>query len=716
MKTILKFVLCISAACILAACQKGLTPNSTDGKSLQDGITISLLFPEMPSVETRSIGAAAPALTNLDIFLFVFDGTNLLQTIRIDRTATTAQAGGSVKFKAWLPQTDDNAAIHIIAIDDGADAAGVRRFSAQVDAASYGIEDTVMPSFFVGNQQDAYWARIDLGCPIRSSVINDDNPLENVTGTEDRVNAAFAHPVPLIRNFAKIKVTEDAGNFDILGWCIVNALDAGSVVPWFSLSGSPDIIYPEYADWSDGSGKNEPKTYAQLSAQGYRGVSQNGASRLSCTDAGSNAPNGFYRTADIEGMTGTAGNYGLSWGTGEKYLYERHTVSVNPLYLLVYGKVEGSTGLAAGNYYYKIALGHTDTATGLFTEYNVLRNIEYTVNITSVSGVGYDTPAGAAEAPAFNNISGDVTTRNLFSISDGVDMLTVNNITYVITTDEQADEGFDFRYRYIAGITGAKRERNDLVVWNNPDVGLKSGSVIKTFSNPPSDYTDPRNGTGWKNFRITTEHPTDELKQQTFTVYSCPGGDISDPNVTMGLSRTMTVILRNPWDFVKVQTYPGLWEDDSKYPDFTQSNTPEEEDVNFFIGPQKGAELTIFFELPAGLPESIFPLYFTIESDRQNIENAGVGSAVVETGPSLFEGVTDNRIKYIYTVNWDKYAPDGENSTAQSRIFRARFVTTTAITSLADKAIITTVVVHNPYFNDATDKFKRDQDRTNINS
>lgn len=701
MRTILKYTFIICVVSLLAGCHDTNLYAPQAETTTPDGVEISLLFPEMPTVATRTIGAVDPKLDDLDLFLFVFDGTNLLQTIRIDRTETMVAKDKNVKFKAYLPQTDDNAVIHIIAIDDSD-----RKFSEQVDAVGYGIEDMVMSSFSVSNQQDAYWARIVLGCPIVTTVENEDNPLDKVEGTEAQVQEVFKHPIPLIRNFAKVSVTKPvtATNFEILGWCIVNALDAGSVVPWFSRSGNADIEFPEYATWNDSEGKNKPKSYSELSAQGYRGVSQTGASRL------------YPRTEDLNVLTNADFGSGAKFNANAKYIYERHTVSVNPLYLILYVQVTGASGVSNGSYYYKVALGHTDSestddyqyGTGLFTEYNVLRNIEYTVNITSVTGAGYTTAAEAAEGPAFNNISGDVVTRNLLSISDGVDMLYVNAMTFVITTDQQADDGIDFRYRYVTNIIGSQEENNDLVYWNNSVVGaIEPGVVIKSVTD--DEFTDPRNGTKWKSFHITTEHPTTELKQQTFTVYSAPNGDLSDPTKTMGLSRTITLVLRQPWDFINVQTYPGLWGDDTKYPTYNPGTTPSEDDVNYFIGPEKGAELTIFFELPAGLPESIFPLNVTIESDRQNIENAGVGNAVVETGPSLFDGVTDNRIKFVKTINWSDYAPDGENSTAQSRIQRARFITTTSISSLVDDEKISTVIVHNPYFNDGMDKFKRDQ-------
>ncbi|MCH5177890.1 MAG: hypothetical protein J1F25_07680 [Prevotellaceae bacterium] len=685
MKSIIRycFISCLSV--ILLACAddlliSGQMPHLSTG----DGIDITLSFPDMPTTATRALGESAPKLNDLDIFLFVFDGNNLLQTIHIPKSDTSwsDEAANRVKFTAHLPQTDDNATIHIIATDD-ADG----KFSQQINRVGYGLEDIVMPAFIVSGDKDVYWQRVELGCRILVSVDHTDDPtLDNVVGTETEVRAKFSNPIPLIRNFAKVTLTSSVSEniFKVVGWTIVNDLDASSVVPWFSKPNSSDVEFPQYADFSKTPA--DIFGYNAITRQGYQGVSPAEAKKR--------------HTLDKLGA-------GSQWGTNERYIYERQNVSVEPLYVLLYGTFRNPTSGATKSGYYKLALGYRDPLTGLFSEYNVLRNIQYTIRITGVSAPGYDTPNEAVSAPAFNNVSGDVTTRSMTQISDGVDMLYVNFVNYVVT---QPGHEIDFRYRYLSDITGRRTERNDLVKYNDPNVGLAVGDVVQSYSedNGGQNMPDEKDGSQWRRIKIKTNAPTDELKQQKFIVYSPPADDASG---TLGLSRTINLVLRNPWDFIRMETYPGLWADDTQFPDYDPDDTPTDSDVNYYVGPEKGAQLTIFFELPAGLPEAIFPLEFTIESDRQNIENAGVGNAVVETGPSLFPGVTDSRIKYIKTVNWGDYAPDGISSTSASRIVRARFVTTTAISSLdflEDGANITTVKLYNPYFNEITDKFKRD--------
>lgn len=105
----------------------------------------------------------------------------------------------------------------------------------------------------------------------------------------------------------------------------------------------------------------------------------------------------------------------------------------------------------------------------------------------------------------------------------------------------------------------------------------------------------------------------------------------------------------------------------------------------------------------------MFPLEFTIESDKQNIENAASGNAVVGMGPSLWPTVTDSRIKYTKTISWLDYAPNRESSTAASRVVLIPFVTTTALSNLAGDYFLSTLRIFNDYFVIKDVKFIRDQ-------
>lgn len=705
MKSILKYgILTCLLGMMLSCADELIGPDVKYDVSItvEDGIAIELAFPDMPTVSTRVMGSDIPNLMDLDIFLFVFDGSTLKQTIHIPagQTAWAKDANGQelhnrIAFRANLPQTDNDAIIHIVALKDDD-----HSFVQQINQVGYGLEDVIMPKFAVSGTQDAYWQRVVLDCPIIVSVDNnEDEGLEDVEGTETEV-AEQLKLVKLVRNFAKITMTlsdelTQKNTFKLLGWTVVNDLDGGSVTPWYSPIGVADILYPKYI-LDDGRIAN----YDDMVNQGYPGVSYAGAK---------------FRHTLTEVSANGAGQNTSIWNTDPKYLYDRKVVSVNPLYILIYGTYQGVAG------YYKISLAHRDSKTGLVSEYNVLRNIEYKIVINDVTAPGYDTPADAAAGPAFNNVSGDVTTRNMLQISDGVDMLFVNFVKYVVT---QEDQEIIFMYRYLENIQQQNGTlNNDKVIWSatqdvpdNAGVGLivdPAGlSAVVTEVEGPETTTDPRTNLEWKMLKLKFIAPTDELREQKFTIYT-PPKIYNDQTSSVGLSRTINLVVRNPWDYERVRIYPQLYNgenDDEQFPTWT----PGENDMydgNILVGNAVGAGLTLFFELPAGLPESMFPLDFVIESDRQNIENAGQGNAVVQNGESLFkdQGVNDLRIQYVKTVMWSDYAPNGESSTAASRVIRARFVTTTAMNSYPSNvsSIVTTVRLHNPAFNDADYQFVR---------
>lgn len=100
----------------------------------------------------------------------------------------------------------------------------------------------------------------------------------------------------------------------------------------------------------------------------------------------------------------------------------------------------------------------------------------------------------------------------------------------------------------------------------------------------------------------------------------------------------------------------------------------------------------------------MFPLTFTFESNRQNIENNKVGNLIVNYGPSFFDA-TKTTIKYTKTVTWADYnselKEDNETGTIvdddkdgiTSHVIRARFQTILSVIT-GEQTIIR---VYNPY-------------------
>ena len=361
-----------------------------------------------------------------------------------------------------------------------------------------------------------------------------------------------------------------------------------------------------------------------------------------------------------------------SFDNNPVYLYERPYSTVNHTQLIIKGNFNNQ-----GSSYYKIDLGsQTD---GQFNFFNLIRNFNYVVRITKVGASGYSTPADALSGVVYNNLSFDIDTQKMLNISNGSDMLWVNFTTAVISQNTDADRTLEFRFRYKKniGTDGGTVANSEDYVKN-----LVPGAVIESVTGPKEDGE-------WMVYTIKTHAPDADTKNQSFVVV----------NNETGLGRTINLILRDPWEVTDAFEVAGNY----NYPPF------EFPDGSIGIASEDAQQpLTIFFTIPDYLPEAIFPLSFVMESDMQNIENNPVGTLVVSSGTSSFEGVTGRRIKYIKTVTWSDYNnplnddyPTGtivnENGKDIHKI-RCRFRTITSLENLGVTEATSIVRITNPYF------------------
>ncbi|MDE6559415.1 MAG: hypothetical protein K2K29_05975, partial [Muribaculaceae bacterium] len=294
----------------------------------------------------------------------------------------------------------------------------------------------------------------------------------------------------------------------------------------------------------------------------------------------------------------------------DKYFYERPFDAEERSYVIIKGVYQGNVN------YYKIDLGKNDS-NGIFQYYDLIRNYNFAINITNVSAAGYTTVAAAAEGSVYNNISFDIDLSHLLNMSNGNEIVYVEYTTKVITSP--TPETFDFRYQYKTVSNGWISNANSTVI------GLEPGPVIKSVS----DWVLDNN---WRVYTIESRPATTETKTQTFTVVK-----------PSGLGRTITLILHSKWTYENMRAYPG----DSKV-------WGVQADCNK-IRRAQGQPFTLFFDLPADLSESVFPLDFVIESRQQIMENQpGAGMMDVQSDPSLFGG-GQNRIQYHRHLTWTQY-------------------------------------------------------------
>lgn len=367
--------------------------------------------------------------------------------------------------------------------------------------------------------------------------------------------------------------------------------------------------------------------------------------------------------------------------TNPKYLYERPFNSIRHTYVII----KGRRAQDDADSYYKLDIGKKD-ADGIFQYYGILRNYRYNIRLNSVDTKGYKSAKDAASGVVYNNFSFDVEMSSMLNISDGNEVVFVNFTTKILTNHVPDPDGLEFKFRYQNLSTGKYDNSNASIK------GLVKGDVIQ-------DYQILGDGAdGWRTVKIYYNPAETETKIQTLTIVK-----------PSGLGRTVNLILHAPWELKKAKAFGGTWEN-------WYDNTPDDGTV----GPAKGDDLTIFFDIPDNLDEAMFPLEFILEADHQNIENNPLGKLVVTSDVSGFSGVTGRRIKYIKSVTWAQYleelnendrndngtAIDNGDGTFTHRV-RCRFRTTTALDKLSFDQSVTQVLITNEHFNDKIVTFTR---------
>lgn len=688
-------------------------------------LTVSMLVPKMQTLQTRSslAGVQDPDyqegtmfedyLKSLNLYLFVFEDNGSPQSnylrelaygsdidnIRIEEDEThPGQA--LVTFDVKLDGTAENAIIHLVATKDTED----KEFESQLqyvpDRSEFGIFAGAAGLYTSTNE--AYWKRIELNCPINP---NDEEAMA-------RIQNALSH-VKMVRNFARVTLTageEKEGSDEVTlngyvpeSFIVVNSVDHGYVAAYNENLG--DDNQAGFVDFENEYGM---RSYRELhDKEQYVPARHPASNRLNPDDNPS-----WVKDFD---------DYG---DLAPKYMFERSVQTANRTFVIVKGYYAGNE---TDKRYFKLDLGTIDddyrgedgTPYGIFETFDLIRNISYDITITKVApNAGHTSVESALASYPANNISASIETRPLLSIYDGIDRMEVNKVTYVIVDNDDGDPvpaSVDMRWVYYKDYRNDNIPSSETVKWNYPgyefkfDNGKDPDGIIASWGSgstttpkhslDPAENESTQYADNWRGFTLHFNHPDDVTRQKTIRLYS-----------PYGLTRDVTFVMHKRWKFVtndkypsNIEVYPGAYSYDNNTMPFESLDEMRNYVDPGYVGSQRGAQLTVMFELPNDLPEAIFPLDFKIGFDRQNVENAYTGNAVATWGDSMFEedDIAVPRMQFIKTVNWSDYC--------KHRIVCARFITTTDVLYESDVVDLskTTVRVTNPYFMMGEDDFYR---------
>ena len=733
---------------LFAGCVRENLPAVSNGGS-GDGVILNfgLTVPDSHSVQTRVMGdvpedpdAAKTYLESLNLYVFVFENTgapesNYLRELVFQPKFTATPVADTdeehvsrtlLKFSARFDGTPEKSIFHIVATSDPDFEKQLLEVS---DRSELGMFSGATGIFSASGE--AYWQRVEIDEPINS---------DNAAGISDQLSH-----IVLIRNFARVtvKVADGVGvsgaNFILDAFVVVNSPDRGYVAAYnekHGSNGTPAFITDSFFTLNDEDDKqNTYYTMLTNDPVSYLPAHHPQADRLYPEEKASSWASEFEASNDLS----------------PKYLYERSLHDQHKSYVVIKGHFSDTP---ADYRYIKLDIGTIDPAKidgdtgqpfGVFDNFHIIRNISYDMTILNMASraVGHSNAESAVVSPPSNNIPTSTETRKMVDINDGVDKMEINTTTIVIVDGMDKDGNMfinadtdEIKWRYTTDFRkDPTNYTSEKVKWNYPgydfkfdDEGKDPDGVIKSWGwsdgsksgqdvTPVNRYTedtpDGQNDSevladSWRGFKLEYNEPDYTTRTKTIRLYS-----------PYGLTRDIYFVLRKRWEFVNnspdiypsnIEVYPGSYSYENGTMPYETLDEMRSHITPGKVGTTVNAELTVMFELPNDIPEALFPLDFTIGFDRQNVDNAYVGNAVVTTGPSMFEEDNINvpRMQFIKTVTWDYYNGDGRPGNDGHKIVTARFVTTTDVLATPDQESITRVRVTNKYFTQGNDSFERD--------
>ena len=371
---------------------------------------------------------------------------------------------------------------------------------------------------------------------------------------------------------------------------------------------------------------------------------------------------------DYDALT-TAGYYGNEayndgslftnvWKENEStapfYIYERKNKDAdNPTCMIIKANYDNAET------YYKLDFVN---ANGEY--YNLLRNFVYTMTVTSVMGAGYGSIDEALRQPACNNISGDAVAQDFTNVSDGTHQLFVSTTSILFTQQNPVD----LYYKYIPNISNGTTNNGDVTI-----DGL-TGSVLASSTLATKDETTGQYE-GWRKITLNPNAVSATAASQDLVFKAG------------GLQRKVTLMLNKPYEGMTVNVYDPV-------------------DNDKFVNMESGKAVKVDITLPAGIPESLFPLRLFIRSAANTIYPNYGTNMPAESQNGKYGFIKEVSYSDAYEVTY------GANN---KKIETPKTISCDFLTNCVNNA--TTVYVENQYLARAEDPFKNSwKNEVNIHS
>ena len=416
--------------------------------------------------------------------------------------------------------------------------------------------------------------------------------------------------IKMIRNFAKVKVKVADGvtNFSVQNFKVFNTPVYGTIAPfnnntsdYVTVDGHDQINFERFAHYKAAVSQENPYTWLTVT-DGFSGymppiVQYDDLSSHYTTTSDTMDDDGIWIDPD-----------------GADYLYECSFRPDRNPFIIIKATYNG------GTYYYKADFVYDGPYGKEY--YHILRNFQYTLNITSVNGKGSNTVYDAVNSIALNNFEASTESQELTNIALDDSRL------YVSKTDILLTSVTTFTM-YSKSRTGATLSTNDNASLAGEIRDATSGNKIvsadSAISFASSDETAGEYA-GWRKITVTI---ADAANLRPGEVWKQP---IVIRNGT--LTRTVNLTLRRP-----------------------STLTVDMQDV---VPGVKDTECELQFSIPAGLTEHRFPMYFYIEQERNTLypkalPDGDLAALAVESGRSKIPERPGYNYYYRRTITWSEY-------------------------------------------------------------
>ncbi len=601
---IIPTVLLALSACTLEKEQAVSTVNYPEGMVC---VSVDVMYPDL-TIGTRAMDQV-PTINKLYVAVFGSEGSfqNFIPA-EFESLVNYQDHNTTAKYKVYLPITDKKRHLHFIA-NPPEDEHG------EVILPVFGDEDEVINAMVKTKPDDAYWQKVEMD---KIGALYPNPTIQDVYFEPDTYTAGKLAKICLVRNYAKIVVSVGANEpYELLDYRLMNVPNTGTVAPWNTGTRQYE---PRYMNIYEFAEANNPGDFYESLMTSYLG---------------------FMADATDLDLTPQAPVNDLTDPEHGAYMYERTTFTrVSPensqTCFIAHVKFtedtqikDGVTILAGKEYYYKIAI------VGPNSEYiPILRNIQYSIEITGINELGKETVDEAAAGDFAGNVSTGLAISSLNELANNQSMIRVNQTEYTSNGLKQIDLDSD----------GVPDKVPDYTIYWQffPDTPNSSGTPITTLG------TTGSNDVSVSMYDITPESAIngslDDLIASAGEAILSTGtwGTITVPIAERG-NTTKTSVIRisgrkgtgqRLYREVIINVIPvtEFLNQQPQSTDATIQGTYIEADTADGLG----KEVKVHFRIPAELGASMFPLNVTIEVKKNNLY-ATSKDLPVSTGPSYWD-------------------------------------------------------------------------------